>query len=469
MGWSFKAMLSLTAWLGCFSLQNTARAEAAPEWLANQVNESGQRCAQLAERRQADQLLLACGAAGVWEFALGGAAPKFVRSYAFAGDVIGFANEPNGRLWVVLRVLEARPFSGSGAPGQSAAVFPDVTPTAPPLAPPPPAPSPPPPHPASESPPVKLGRVQRTAPGEVVISLGTSDDIARGDHIEFALAGTGEDDREEAELASDVLAIGVVTNVNTRNARVRLGLNEQVPEGALASRTRAPATSSLSAPPRVQGLWELELMLRPFAAVDELGGGALLSGRLGYRFNHLHLQAVVDPIAFAAVQEKGSVGAVNAALLASYDSQYIEMGLGLGVQTVNATNFVVAPGSALAAVQLLRLGARDGFNLSVRTNLALFHSQFQFGGMVAGLQIPVTRGYWFLINGGGGNVGYGFGELGLRSLLAGNGLAGSTFLTVTAGGVGVFRSGSCDDTFSGCSEDVAYGGPMAGVGLEWRF
>jgi hypothetical protein len=468
MGWSFKAVLSLAAGVSCFSLQNTARAEVVPEWLANQVNESGQRCAQLAERRQADKLLLACGAAGVWEFALGSAAPKFVRSYAFAGDVIGFVSEPDGRLWVMLRVLEARPFSGSGA-GQSAAVFPDVAPAAPPVAAPPPVPSPPPPHPASESPALKLGRVERAAPGEVVISLGTSDDIARGDHIEFALAGTGEDDHEEAELASDVLAIGVVTNVNTRNARVRLGLNELVPEGALASRTRAPATSSLAAPPRVKGLWELELMVRPFAAIDELGGGALLSGSFGYRFNHLHLQAVVDPIAFAAVQEKGSVAAANAALLASYDSQYIEMGLGLGVQTVNATNFIVAPGSALAAVQLIRLGARDGFNLTARTSLALFHSQFQFGGMVASLQIPVTRGYWFLINGGGGNVGYAIGELGLRSLLVGNGLAGSTFLTVTAGGVGVFRSGSCNDTFSSCEEDVVYGGPMAGVGLEWRF
>jgi hypothetical protein len=80
----------------------------------------------------------------------------------------------------------------------------------------------------------------------------------------------------------------------------------------------------------------------------------------------------------------------------------------------------------------------------------------------------VTRGYWLLLNGGGGNIGYGFGELGLRVLLSGNGLAGSKFLTVTAGGAAVFQSGTCPE-FSFCTESSVYGGPMAGVGGEWRF
>jgi hypothetical protein len=318
------------------------------------------------------------------------------------------------------------------------------------------------------SPPTRpVGRVERTAAAEVVISLGSSDGVARGDHVEFTPEGSN--DSEEVSLGSEVIAVGVVTKVGSHSARVRLGLNESVPEGALASPASVPITGSLSAPPRVSGLWELELFLRPFAALQELGGGVLFSGSVGYRFSHLHLQAVVDPLAYAAVQTKGSVGAANAAVIASYDSQYIELGLGLGVQTLNESGLFIEPGSALAAVQLIRLGTRDGFNFTARTNIALFHSQFQFGAMVAGTQIPVTRGYWLLINGGGGNVGYAYGELGLRALLSGNGLAGSKFLTVTAGGVGLFHSGSCTDDFSGCTEDVSYGGPMLGVGGEWRF
>jgi len=472
VGWLFKAIASFTAFAGCLSPMRAARAEASSssDWVLLQVNESGQHCAPLAEQRQSDRLFLACGSAGVWEFALGAVTPRFVRSYAFAGGVVGFVTESDGRLWVKLQVLEARPFSTGRA--QTAAVFPDVAPTAPPFSDTPPlnvptvagatlapvasAPSP-------------LGRVVRTTvPGELVISLGTSNGVVRGDHIEFAPETTSDGGSEDAELSREVIAVGVVTNVIAKSARVRVGLNESVAAGAIAAPTRAPTTSSLSAPPRVSGLWELELLARPFAVLDELGGGALLSGSVGYRFTDLHLQAVVDPLGFAAVQSKRSVAVASAALIASYDSQYFEMGLGLGAQTVNETGFLLQPGTGIAAVQLIRLGARDGLNLSARTSVALFHSQFQFGGMVVSGQIPVTRGYWLLLNGGGGNVGYGYGEFGLRVLLAGNGLAGSKYLTVTAGGVGVFRSGDCDE-FSSCTERSSYGGPMAGVGGEWRF
>jgi hypothetical protein len=130
LAWLFKGIASFTALVGCLSLIRTARADTAPppDWLSTQVNEGGQHCASLAELRRADKLLLACGAAGVWEFALGTGAPRFVRSYAFAGDVVGFISEPDGRLWVKLQVLEARPFSSASA--QAAAAFPDLTPKA---------------------------------------------------------------------------------------------------------------------------------------------------------------------------------------------------------------------------------------------------------------------------------------------------------------------------------------------------
>jgi hypothetical protein len=144
------------------------------------------------------------------------------------------------------------------------------------------------------------------------------------------------------------------------------------------------------------------------------------------------------------------------------------MGLGFGAQTVNESGFFLPPGSGVAAEQLIRLGAQDGLNISARTSIVLFHSEFEFGGMVASGQIPVTRGYWLLLNGGGGNVGYGFGEFGLRVLLTGNGLAGSKFLTISAGGAAVFKTGTCDAFFL-CQESINYGGPMAGVGGEWRF
>jgi hypothetical protein len=443
------------------------------EWLGGQVNERGQRCEHRGEQRNGTQLLLACGPAGVWEVSLS-EAPRFVRSFAFPGDVVGFFTEADGRLWVKLHVLEARPLT-SGAPSDSkassagAVQFPDEgaaqgAPAGPAEA--APKESSEPEKPVAPTEP-RVGRVIRSEPGQVVISLGSDDGVARGDRIELSLAGGGAE--EEGALSRESLAIGVVTHVTEQSARVRLGIGEAVGVGALATPTKAFATASNTAPPRVGNIWSLETMLRPFAALDELGAGVLLSATLGRRFaREFHLQAVLDPLAFADVESSRSENAVNVALLASYDSQYFEIGLGLGAQTVNTTASDVPPGSGLSVAQLIRLGALDGLNITARSSVVLFHSQFAFGGMVGAMQIPVGRGYWLLLGGGGGDVGYGYGEFGLRALLRGNGHAGSRFLTVTAGGAAVFGDRVCDE-FNICNNQIQYGGPMAGIGYEWRF
>ena len=450
----------------------------APDWLEAQLNEHGQHCDKRAVWQAPGKLMVACGAAGVWEIALSGGAPHFVRSYEFPGDAVGLFTEPDGRLWVKLQVLEARPLDSGGVPG--AVQFPDALEAPAPYAPPvatTAAPAPPP------SPPIipavvavpQAGRVIKSMPGEVVISLGTFDGVARGDHIELALDHADAAASDDVALSRELLAVGVVTNVTEHSALVRLGVDESVPVGALAARSRAPSSASQSAPPHVTDVTTLELALKPFAALGELGGGFLLSAALGHRFGHLHVWALLDPLAFAAASQQPNVAAANGAAMVSYDSQYFEMGLGLGGQTVNIVNFSVAPGSGYTVAQLLRLGPQDGLNLIVRTNIVLFHSQFHFGGMVASAQFPITRGYWLLLGGGGGNVGYGSGELGLRVLIDGNGLAGSKFLTVSAGGAAVFKSTPCDEasfqafqTISSCGT-TTLGGPMAGVGGEWRF
>jgi len=447
----------------------SAQEAARGDWLTAKVNESGQHCDRRAERREQKTLFVACGAAGVWELALEEPVPRFVRSYAFAGDAVGFVSEPDGRVWVKLQVLEARPLPRAGAapPAVGASVFPEPAPATPPATPPAAAPSWAAAPTAAPPAPRKVGRVLRTAPGELVISLGALDGIQRHDHIELAIEQADGLAADDPALSREAVAVGLVTNVSGQSARVRLGLNESVPVGALAIPTNAALTASISAPPRVSRLSTLEAFARPFAALDELGGGALLSGTFGYRFKNLHLQAVLDPLAIADVQDKSSVTAVNAGVIASYDSHYFEMGLGLGAQTFNNPSFVLNPGSGWSALQVIRLGALDGLNISARTTVVLFHREFEFGGMVARGQIPVSRGYWLLLQGGGGDVGYGFGEFGLRALLSGNGQAGSKFLTVTAGGAAVFKSAGCSQ-FT-CGENIAYGGPMGGVGGEWRF
>jgi hypothetical protein len=371
-------------------------------------------------------------------------------------------------------VVEARRFLPG--PAEGAGSFPSEAPVATPLpssAPMAAEPRPKKPEPEPEGPAARSeGRVTKISPGEVVISLGSDDNVDRGDRIELALERPGADGADlgdDAVLSHEALAVGVVTNVSERNAKVRLGMNESVPLGAVATPTRAPTTASLLSPPRVTGVWDVDVMLRPFAAVGELGGGFLLSGTISRRFDgHFQLRAMLDPWALGDAEHRESVSAVNAALIASYDSQYFEMGLGLGAQTVNEPNFFLEPGTGLSAAQLLRLGPQDGLSLAARTSVVLFHSEFAFGGMVVTAQVPIARGYWLLFGGGGGNVGYGYGELGLRVLVSGHGLAPSRFLTVSAGGAGVFRSEFCV-AFEPCGSAISYGGPMAGIGSEWRF
>jgi hypothetical protein len=173
------------------------------------------------------------------------------------------------------------------------------------------------------------------------------------------------------------------------------------------------------------------------------------------------VQAYVDPVGIADVKDRSSMTVANGAVAVGYDSHFLEMGIGLGAQTVRVTAFDLTVGTGLTVAQVLRLGTRDGLNLHLRSSVVLFHSEFDFGGVVVTGQIPVSRGYWLMLAGGGGNVGYGFGEIGLRVLLNGNGGVGSTFLTATGGGAVVFRQDFDDST--------DYGGAMAGFGYEWRF
>jgi hypothetical protein len=481
MVWSVTRTLTLASASACLALSGSASAEeaVAPGWLASQVNERGQRCDRRAEHKLETSLLLACAAAGVWEVALGETGPRFVRSVEFGGDAVGFFTESDGRLWVKLMVLQAQPLSAATPVVPAAAGSAKFSESAPLGLPPPidraarpaaPAASASTRNPGSpqRSAVRSHGQVVRSLPDGVVISLGSNDGLVRGDKIELALEL--EDGIASDEVVSrEAIAVGVVTSVSEQHAKVRLGLNESVPVGAVATRTRSHATASLAAPPRVGAVWHLEAVGRPFAALGELGGGILLSGTFGRRFaSGLHLWGVVDPLGIADAEVRSSIVAFNGAAFATYDSQYFEMGLGLGGQSVNESGFVLEPGSGLTAAQYIRLGALDGLSLAVRTSVVLFHSEFAFGGMVGTAQIPVTRGYWLQFGGGGGDVGYGYGEIGLRVLLRGNGGVGSTFLSVSAGGAAVFRSASCRQ-FEPCGEELSYGGPMGGLGGEWRF
>jgi hypothetical protein len=478
------ALLALAgvAWL---ALASPAAAQPPPAdaagsieaWLEGQRDTLGRRCDRRAAELDVNRTLIACGSAGLWvvERSPDG---SFVLAAVqdLGGDVVGlFARD--GRIWAEVARLEARPvlratgstgsFPGpaaapAGSPPKAAA--PAAAPTAPAAAP-----------AAAEAPDLAPeGRVTEVGIGEVVVDLGQADGVRPGDRIELSVLVT---ETIGGQTATDrqIAAIGVVRTVAPDFSRVDLGLNERVPLGASARLVERGKTESRLAPPRASGLWELMLRLRPFVALDGLGGGLLTQTSVAYRFeSHFALAAEVHPFGFASGKGADKLTLVPAAafLSAGYDHHVFGVGLGLGFQTVHDTEFETESGSGTLVTQRLRLGARDGLMLDLRNDVVLFHSQFDFSGFVGSGMIPVGSRAWLLFEGGGGSAGYAYGEIGLRSLLRGNGQHGSLFLSVTLGGQGVFefRTKTCvqGDFAFPCEDTQIYAGPMLGVGVEYR-
>jgi hypothetical protein len=245
----------------------------------------------------------------------------------------------------------------------------------------------------------------------------------------------------------------------------------------------------------VDDVWEISANLRPFLALGSFGFGVLADGAVGRRLdNNLHVQLRLDPVGLGLADE-GNVLAAGANLIASYDTELFEVGLGAGWSAVNdnldgdafvtteedgaggITTEVDRVRSGLSIAQLVRLGAVDGINLTAYNTFIFYRDQFNYGGTTGQLQFPINDRTWILMRGGGGVAGYAFGEVGLRVLLQGNGDRGSLYLTPTLGGGGVFGETDCngDDTYEQyvdqdgeCFEEVSYAGPLVGLGVEWR-
>ena len=421
----------------------------------------GRACAVREIATQGALRYVACGDAGVWIVRAGeGGTHELIGVQDLRGSADGFFAR-DGELWVEVTSRSAVPIARATAapayiPSRSAPVsVPPRSGVSQPTA----APE----HEYEPAPRVH-GEVVDTGPGYVIVDFGSEDLLVDQSRIAFFQV-TREPFGEYVSARRERLAVGVVDSVAASRARVRLGINERVPKGALAELTDEGLTASTLAPPRVPGLWEIAFHARPFLVLGDLGTGLVLDARLGYRTEHFHIEGALQPLAVATASD-GATAPVIGFVTGAYDSRLFEVGLGLGGQTVNDTEFQLEPGTGVTVVQRARLGARDGLHLEVFTYLVLFHSEFDFSGVRVNGQIPLGRGGWLLMSGGGGSAGLGFGELGLRALLKGNGDKDSLFVTVTVGGAEAFVNETCEDFF--CETEIEYGGPTVGAGLEWR-
>ncbi len=389
-----------------------------------------------------------------------------------------------GQVWVELSRIEARPVSPVSVTTAAASGLPPSP--APPTG---PAegdldvPPPPPPSTATRAPGYAdsqrervVGSVLERRPGEAIVSLGSADGVARGDRIAFFRVEDGSDQDGFEQERQELVLVGTVTGIAADRARVRLGINERVPEGTIVSLANRAPTDNRLAPPRVGGVSEVGFLVRPFLPVGELGIGLLGELYVGHWLDGpFHVGARLDPAGVAIVRGE-EAGTLAGHVFAAVDLGSVEVGLGAGWSTFNVVFYEsTAQADAPSILQVARLGARDGLHLAGRVAFVIVNDRFTFSTADVSVQFPffgvVGQPTWGIVRGAGGSAGYYLGELGLRVLMSGNGDRGSTFLTVTLGGVGIWDEDrepcagmSCWDTY----DDQEYGGPAVGAGLEWR-
>jgi hypothetical protein len=232
-------------------------------------------------------------------------------------------------------------------------------------------------------------------------------------------------------------------------------------EQAYTAPLSVEAPPNLMMPDRIPNIWRIGAGADLFIPIGTIGVGGLLDAFVTRHFaGPFMLRAQVSPLAFAFV-DSGGGSAFGAHLLVGLDTQFLELALGIGAASTESTS------SAFALVQSLRVGALDGLHLAVQTNVYVLDKRFEFGAVTGVVQIPVRDGWWFIARGGGGPVGFYFGDVGVRYRVHGDGGAGSFFVQGVLGGVGLFGPYTCDPTTYYCTSSDS-SGPALGVGVEWR-
>jgi hypothetical protein len=273
------------------------------------------------------------------------------------------------------------------------------------------------------------------------------------------------------------------------------------PEQASKEQTSAP---SLIAPPRQSNLWDLTFATAAFVTLGTIGAGVLGSTSLAYRFEApFVVRAEVAPFGIAGPSNNttsgptslgtvpssggtvptgstnpssgGTVITAAAHLLVGIDTQFIEVALGIGTATVNQ-NLGSPSGqpdsSALSIAESARIGARDGLALNLESTAVAANRQFNLGYFVASAQIPLSRKIMLVLRGGGGPVGFAYGDIGVRDVIRGDGGKGTIALTGFAGGASIMVD-LCSTNpvapFTSNCNNSSLGGPSLGGGVDWKF
>jgi hypothetical protein len=363
---------------------------------------------------------------------------------------------------------------------------------------PPSAPSAPPSPPPAEktAPPASkervVGTVLEVSEGRVIVDHGIADGFTRGTHVKvIAQRLVKKPDLHEGGVAllpsNEVTAVVAIEEAEPGRSMAILGRGDVAMPGDLVEVTTAPLSESLFLPRRAPFNWRMGFVARPYLGITGNGTfpiGVLADGYVTYTFDELPLTlfAEVSPIGTALLANEAHYPIVTA-VGAAYTTDFVEIGLGGGAlvgnkgpcneleepidtdgdgiddgyrRVVSDHNCEVNTGATFN--QVLRLGALDGIHLTWSSSIFARNTGFVFGVGRGEIAVPVSSRLGLFGGGGGGENGWGYGEVGVRSFFGGAGTPGSLVLQASLGGAAIF---------DGPSREVI-GGPSVAFGLEWR-
>ncbi|MGB5812158.1 MAG: hypothetical protein WBG86_16600 [Polyangiales bacterium] len=314
----------------------------------------------------------------------------------------------------------------------------------------------------------------RGGTGEVVsldtrsflVDLGMEDGITEGDHV-AVLAFSEQEIAGQQVRTERVVLVGEVFEVAPQHARVRLGMGETTEVGARVRVTTAKISARLINRPRHHGA-SIGVSLQPFLPInDDLAFATLGDGHVTYRFKAPAYMRVQLGAFGGLVSGQGNQSVFDGWFDAGFDHKVFSIGLGVGALRTEGDIQGLGVESSFqpTLVQTARFGPLDGLNLAVSTRAMLRDKEVQFGAVSASLFAPVHRRTTLVFSGGGGSPAlYGFGTVGARFLVRGNGGAGSLFITPAVGYATIKRF---EDQGTFASTDRV-GGRSLSVGVEWR-
>lgn len=332
--------------------------------------------------------------------------------------------------------------------------------------------------------PVAVARILEVKGGRVIFDAGTAAGFSKGARVRVIsqqLVSKPDLSGEGAVLvpSGEVTAVLAIEQADERRGMAALGRGDVAAPGDLLERTEEALSERLALPRRTPFTWRAGFLVRPFLGLNSGSKpvGILADGYVSYTFARLPmtLGAAFEPLG-VAINAADRHYPMTITATAAYTTDYFEIGLGAGGLVGNAGPCqpgvdrtgqpvsVCESNTGFTINQTLRLGALDGLHFEWRSSVFSRPNGFVFGMGRAEAAVPLTSRLSLFGAGGGGENGWAFGELGVRTFISGVGAPGTVIFSASLGGAGIF-----DGTLpvNGALYELV-AGPSVAFGAEWR-